>query len=235
MKKLVKVLLVAILIFLFVISIPELIYTNSWISKSIGTRSNGKLENAYLFPYTGTNYKYFSFISYYFLNNAYSNSRVYNTVIDAYKSLEETCPDNTFYIMECSDKHGGKLALHKTHQNGMSIDFMIPKKKNWIQYNNIGLLHYLLEFDHSGKLNFHKTVEIDYETMAKHILALDKAGKKHGLKIKMVILKIELKDDFYKTKSGKLVKEKGIYFAQSLGHWTNKMHDDHYHIDFEFR
>ena len=69
--------------------------------------------------------------------------------------------------------------------------------------------------------------------MAKHILALHEEGKNHGIKIKMVILKIELKDDFYKTPSGKLVKAKGIYFAKELGHWTNKVHDDHYHIDFE--
>ena len=70
--------------------------------------------------------------------------------------------------------------------------------------------------------------------MAKHILELEKAARKRDMFIKKVLLKINLKDEFYKTKSGKIVKEKGIYFAKYLPKVIDNMHDDHYHIDFSF-
>jgi penicillin-insensitive murein endopeptidase len=134
--------------------------------------------------------------------------------------------------MECSDKYGGKLKLHRTHKNGKSIDFMVPKKGKGFHYNNLGLLHYLLEFDENGILSLNKSVEIDFEVMAKHILTLQKAGKNHGVTIKKVILKINLKDDLWETPTGKKLKTSGIYFAQSLSKNIDDMHDDHYHIDF---
>ncbi|MEN0049851.1 MAG: hypothetical protein AAF806_22510, partial [Bacteroidota bacterium] len=134
------------------------------------------------------------------------------------------------------NKAGGKMLLHRTHQNGLSVDFMVPKKRGeqqskWLDW--LGLWHYLLEFTDDGRSKINKNIEIDFETMGKHILALDRAARKNGLKINKVILKIELKDDFYATESGKKVKQKGIYFARSLSDIVNRVHDDHYHIDFE--
>jgi len=228
-----------ILFLLFVIAqlftIPERLHTNKGASKSIGKVGKGQLENAWLIPYSGENFKYFSFISYYFMKNGYLHSKVHDTLLDAYQICEKTCPETYFRLMECANKKGGKMAIHNTHQTGMSVDFMVPKIKNgkpsrWL--DKIGLWSYLLEFTDDGKSKIDKEIEIDFEMMGKHILALDKAARKNGLRIKMVILKIELKDDFYKTKSGKKVKQKGIYFARHLKKWVNKVHDDHYHIDF---
>ena len=71
--------------------------------------------------------------------------------------------------------------------------------------------------------------------MGKHILALEKAANKHNMFIKKVLLKINLKDDFFKTKSGKKVNSKGIYFAKYLPKLIDDAHDDHYHIDFAFK
>jgi penicillin-insensitive murein endopeptidase len=93
-------------------------------------------------------------------------------------------------------------------------------------------MHYAMKFDGNGNLN--KKVRIDFETMAKHILALDKAARKNGMYVKKVILKLDLKDDFYATPSGKMVKAKDIYFAQNLPRIIDNVHDDHYHVDFEF-
>ena len=218
-----------------VISLPEVFQINEGKSKSQGRVGKGTLKNAWLIPYTGENFKYFSFISYYFMKNGYLNSKVLKTVLDAYKICEKTTPKTYFRVMECANKKGGKMLIHKTHQTGMSVDFMVPKIRNgrqtkWLDW--LGMFHYLLEFDNSGRSKLDAKTHIDFETMGKHILALDKAARKNGLRIKMVILKIELKDDFYKTESGKKVKSKGIYFARNLTHWVNKVHDDHYHIDF---
>ncbi len=215
-------------------SIPELMYKNEGVSSSKGTVSNGTLENAYLIPFRGNNFTYFSFWSYYIMNNAYVNHKVFQTVKEAYQTLESESPGRRFYIMECSDKHGGKLKLHKTHQNGLSIDFLVPKKsKIWFTLDHFGLLHYLLEFDKDGKCTLNDGIQIDFETMGKHILSLDNAAKKNGLMISKVILKIDLKDDLFKTKSGKEILNRNIYFAKVLPEWTDRMHDDHYHIDFK--
>lgn len=219
----------------FISAIPELFYKNKGHSISSGSIANGNIANPYLLPYRGKNFRYFSFISYFLMDNAYTHSKLYATLIDTYKKLEQENNKDCFYIMECSDKSGGRLALHKTHQNGLSVDFMSPKRSKGyhLHWNGIGLLHYLLEFNASGQLKLNKAVEIDFELMAKHILTLQQEGKKHGVRIKKVILKIDLKDDLFKTKTGKQLKSSGIYFAQTLPEWTDKMHDDHYHIDFE--
>jgi penicillin-insensitive murein endopeptidase len=113
---------------------------------------------------------------------------------------------------------------------------MVPKIKDEKQYNaydRIGLWHYLLNFDSTGRLKINKEVSIDFETLGKHIIALDNAAKRNGLSISKVILKIDLKDDFYSTKSGKEVKRRGIYFARNLSKTINMVHDDHYHVDFK--
>ena len=54
-------------------------------------------------------------------------------------------------------------------------------------------------------------------------------------KTKKVILKINLKDDFYRSPTGKEIKRSGIYFALALSPVVDKLHDDHYHIDFALR
>jgi len=65
-------------------------------------------------------------------------------------------------------------------------------------------------------------------------LAPESSARKRNMYIKKVLLKINLKDDFYKSHSGKLVKEKEIYFAKYLPPIIDNQHDDHYHIDFGF-
>ncbi len=113
---------------------------------------------------------------------------------------------------------------------------MVPKIKEDKQiklYDRIGLWHYLLNFNSSGELSLNKKVSIDFNTMGKHIIALDNAAKKNDLVISKVIFKIELKDDFFNTECGKEIKRRGIYFAQNLSKSINMVHDDHYHVDFK--
>ena len=236
-RKIAKWSLLLIGLTLLVFSIPELFGHNKGASKSLGQVRNGTLENAWLLPFRGANFRYFSPLSYYLLDNAYTHSSVYQAILDAYQTCEETCPDMRFRLMELSHKTGGQMLIHRTHQNGMSADFMVPKMRDGEQvrgYDKLGLWHYLLDFTETGSLTFDPSVKIDFETMGKHILALDEAARGNGLRIKKIILRIELKDDFFQTESGRKVKDRGIYFAQSLSGWANRVHDDHYHVDFEF-
>lgn len=126
--------------------------------------------------------------------------------------------------------------IHRTHQNGTSADFMVPKKRGGSQstfFDNLGYFHYLLDFDEKGRLFGAKSVEIDFETMAKHVLAIADAAQRNGLKIRKIIFRLELKDELFATPTGKSLTERGIPFSQRLPYWTNRVHDDHYHIDFE--
>jgi len=221
---------------LVIVCVPNIFYSNSGVSISHGTPGNGSLENAYQIKYKTKNSRYFSPMSYYLLGNGYVNSRLYSTLLDSYSECERTCPKIDFRIMECSDKKGGKVLIHRTHRNGLSIDFMVPKIKNGKQkkfYDRLGLWHYLLQFDSNGRLKMNKKISIDFETIGRHIIALDNAARKNGLVVSKVILKIDLKDDFFKTPSGKEIKRRGIYFARQLPKNVDMMHDDHYHVDFK--
>lgn len=236
--RIILILLFIILIGLTIGCVPHMFYTNSGISVSQGTPGKGSLKNAYQLDYKTKNSRYFSSMSYYLLGNGYLNSRLYQTLLDSYKECEATCPDKFFRTMECSRKKGGKTFIHRTHRNGLSVDFMVPKIKNSRQikrYDRIGLWHYLLNFDSSGRFILNKNVTIDFETIGKHIIALDNAARKNGLIVSKVILMIDLKDDLYSTKSGQEIKRRGIYLAKNLPRQVDKMHDDHYHVDFEIK
>lgn len=210
----------------------ESLHTKSSLAK--GTVSDGSLENGYMVPFKGDNYRYFDEISY-VSDRAFLHEKVLNTALGAYKELNKLHPNRKFVIMECSNKNGGKIYPHRTHQNGLSIDFMSPLIKDGKPYYDLDILggrHYLLDFDAQGRYLKDLSVKIDFEMMAQHIWQLHQQGKKNGVKIKKVILNTNLKDDLFATATGKILKNSGIYFVQALRPLINSLHDDHYHIDF---
>ena len=80
---------------------------------------------------------------------------------------------------------------HRTHQNGTSIDFATPLIKHNKPFHGDqwkGVFHYGLRFDESGCRKGNKKVSIDLETMAKHILALEKAARKRKMFIKKLLM-----------------------------------------------
>ena len=208
---------------------------NNQSSISKGTVSNGHLENGKLIPYFGKNFRYFDTESY-LSSRAYTNNEVYSIIIDSYKELEAEEPNRFFYLMELSNKEGGKIFPHRTHQNGLSVDFMIPKIKDnkpFYGLDTLGKDHYFLNFNNNGEYDQDTTIKADFNLIAKHIIILNKQAKNHGYKISKVILKLEYKDKLFSTEYGKLLEKSGIYFAKNLTPLINNLHDDHYHIDFE--
>lgn len=203
-------------------------------SSSSGTVSNGSLKNGKLFPFQGPNFIYFDSTSY-LDKHAFVHEKVYRAVLETYKRFETIRPEFEFGLMECSNEHGGKIWPHRTHQNGLSVDFMSPLLKNGASttdFNTMGLSHYLMDFDENGVYTEDSSYSIDFNLMAQHILSLNEEAKKQGLKIEKVILKIGLKDDLFATESGKKLKASGIYFAANLSDLIDSLHDDHYHVDF---
>lgn len=208
---------------------------NNLPSQSIGEVSSGSLKNGKLIPFDGVNYRYFDQTSY-TSGRAFVHHKLLKTVLDSYHACEEEIPNRHFCIMECSNKEGGKISPHRTHQNGLSIDFMTPLLKDGIAYyglDSLGAEHYLLDFDENGIYTKDKTITIDFETMAKHIYLLEEHAIKNGLKISKVILKTELKDELYATFYGRKLLNSSVYITKNLSPIINSLHDDHYHVDFE--
>jgi penicillin-insensitive murein endopeptidase len=204
-------------------------------SESIGNVSDGILKNGKLLPFSGVNFDYFDEKSY-LSGRAFTNHKVYKTVIKSYLALQKHYPNRKFKIMECSNEFGGKMWPHRTHQNGLSSDFMMPKIKNNKPYyglDSLGVKHYWLSFDNNGRYVKDHSILIDFEKIAHHILILKAEGEKQNLTISKVIIKVELKDELFKGKYGQLLKDSGIYIVKSLTPIINAIHDDHYHIDFE--
>lgn len=205
-------------------------------STSGGSVSNGTLTNGRIFPFSGANFHYFDTTSY-LADRGFTHEKVLKTVLEAYSSLESLLPDRHFCIMECSHKHGGKLFPHRTHQNGLSIDFMMPKLKDSQPYyglDDLGAQHYMLTFDENGTYSEDPTIQLDFNTIALHILELQSAAKKNGMSIEKVIINTNLKDELFATENGKILKTSGIYVVRNLSPLINSVHDDHFHIDFKF-
>lgn len=209
--------------------------SDSSFSISKGSVSNGSLVNGKLIPFSGKNYFYFDTLSY-ISDRAFLNDKVLQTVLGTYKTMENLISTRQFGVMECSHKEGGKLFPHLTHQNGLSVDFMMPLNKENKPYealDKIGKSHYLLSFDNDGKLDEDPTVEIDFDVLALHLIQLSIEAKKYGLKVKKVILKTELKVNLYASKYGSELRKSDVYIVQNLKPIINDLHDDHYHVDFE--
>lgn len=208
---------------------------NETPSVSKGSVSNGSLENGKLIPFSGKNYQYFDTTSY--LNGrGFMNDKVKDIALATYEVCESEIPDRRFYIMECSNQKGGKIWPHKTHQNGLSIDFMMPLKKDNKPFYGLdtrGAMHYLLEFDYEGHYIEDPSIEIDFEVIAHHLLLLNEEAKKKGMHIKKVIIHTELKDELFTGKYGQQLKNSDIYVVKALTPLINALHDDHYHVDFE--
>lgn len=208
---------------------------NGTVSQSIGSVSNGSLINGKLFPFIGKNYEYFDKNSY-LAGKGFTHSIVKNIVLNSYKELETSIPNRQFKIMECSHQHGGKLQPHRTHQNGTSIDFMMPLIKDnqpYYELDNMGFAHYLLSFNDQGEYSLDSSISIDFESVNIHLLSLENHARELGYKIKKVIIKIELKDELFAAKNGKKLKESNVYLVRNLSPLINSLHDEHYHVDFE--
>jgi len=224
--KYVGILVAGILIFLLIFPNSLLKFENDKPSVVEGHVGNGGIKNAKRIPFKGKNFTTYSW-SCYLLGRTFVSDQVRKTVMDAYEECVTTCPEVPFILGETGFAQGGRFIPHRTHQNGQSVDFMTPLLKNEKPYTSNHLFNlwgYAWEFDRKGVSG---KVEIDYETMVKHLLALDKTASENGLAIQKVIFDPVLKPYLLKAKGGNKIAH--------LPFTKNRVvirHDDHYHVDF---
>lgn len=195
-----------------------------------GTTSDGRLENGVKLPSSGDNFEGYSSVAR-LAGRTYVHSKVKEIILAAYKELETDQPDKVFKYAETGYKDGGQFKPHKTHRNGLSVDFMVPvldKAGNSVHLptNPLNRFGYNIEFDSNGK---YKNFMIDYEAMAAHIVALHKESNKRGYDLWRVIFDPQMQPNLMKTQYSDYLTE-NIQFSEKRS-WVR--HDEHYHVDFE--
>lgn len=198
-------------------------------SVSMGRKAAGRLENGKRLPTAGANFVAYSRLGALLGRNGVHGD-VRATILDAYRELERTQPGLTFVYGETGWPSGGRLRPHRTHQNGLSADFMVPVRDAdgtprtlptapWRKFG------YAVEFDAEGRAG---DLRIDFDAVAAHLLALERAAARHGLAIELVILAPELRARLARTTQGRVAVQR-LPFMQGNA-WVR--HDDHYHVDF---
>ncbi len=194
-----------------------------------GTTSNGRLEKGVQLPSEGKNYISYSSLAR-FAGRTYVHSSVRSIIVNAYKTLEKEQSDKVYKYAETGTKNGGQFKPHKTHQNGLSVDFMTPVtnmkgKSVHLPTNPLNKLGYNIEFDSKGQ---YKKLLIDYDALAAHLVALHKEATSQGYDIWRVIFDPKLQQYLFKTIYADYLK-KNISFSKKRS-WVR--HDEHYHVDF---
>lgn len=204
----------------------------SWgeVSTCYGTTSNGRLDGGVQLPSSGKNYVGYSTVARW-AGRTYVHSAVRDIVVAAYKDLLVEQPGKVFKYAETGFQEGGQFKPHKTHRNGLSVDFMTPVidsagRSVHLPTHALNKLGYNIEFDGSDQFD---GLKIDYEALAAHIVALHRQAEKQGYGLWRVIFDPKLQPHLYKTQYGDYLR-KNIQFSKKRS-WVR--HDEHYHVDFQ--
>jgi penicillin-insensitive murein endopeptidase len=198
-------------------------------SRSTGSPASGKLQNGRRLPTSGTNFSAYSRIGALVGRNSVHEA-VRSAVTEAYAALAASHPDLTFVYGETGWPRGGPFSPHRTHQNGLSVDFMVPVRDEngravplptapWTRFG------YGLEFDRQGRLG---NLQIDFEAMAAHLAALEEAARAHGTGIELLIFAPEFQALLWRTPAGRRLQ--GRFPVMTTPAWVR--HDEHYHVNF---
>jgi penicillin-insensitive murein endopeptidase len=194
-----------------------------------GTPSNGRLEGGVQIPRSGPNFAPYSSLGV-GLGRTYVHSKVKDVIAAAYAALAASNPDKTFVYGESGWAKGGRIRPHRTHQNGLAVDFMVPVidakgRSVPLPTGPLNRFGYAIEFDASA---LYEDLTIDFEAIAAHLMALHEASKRNGIGISRVIFERGFLPKLYATAQGSFVKQHISFMKEEP--WIR--HDEHYHVDF---
>ena len=198
-------------------------------STCYGTVARGRLEGGVQLPLEGANFLPYSRLGVQ-MGRTYVHAAVRDAVVDAYRALGTTARGRVFVYGETGKESGGEIKPHRTHQSGLSVDFMVPVADASgasvpLPGNVFNKFGYGLEFDAAGTAG---DLKIDFEALAEHLYQLQVAAKRRGMPIARVIFDPQLSRLLFKTKRGAEL-EKTLPFMKRPA-WIR--HDEHYHVDF---
>lgn len=196
---------------------------------SFGGGSCGRLQGGVALPCRGPNFEAFARTACAAGRN-YLHPLVRDTVVDAYRTVAAQHPRRTWQYGETGKQAGGRLWPHRTHQNGLAADFFVPVVTSrgepaQVPISLFNKLGYGLEFDRKGTLG---GLRIDWRALGDHLLALESAGRAHGVRIERIILT----PDFHQALlDGAPAVRRLAPLLMKREAWVR--HDEHYHVDFE--
>lgn len=194
-----------------------------------GTPAKGRIEHAVQLPTSGKNFRAYSTVGVR-LGRTYAHAHVADSITNGYAALARQTPAKIFVYGETGFAKGGPFKPHKTHQNGLSVDFMVPVidtegRSVPLPGNAVNRYGYDIEFDANAR---YRNLRIDFEAMGEHLYALDQAGRRSGARIGRVIFEPAFLPKLFATQRGAFLRDR-ITFTRGKVWWR---HDEHYHVDF---
>lgn len=198
-------------------------------SQCHGTVANGRVENAVRLPDSGANFAAYSRIAA-AAGRTHVHSTVAEIVLASYGALATAMPSARYVYGETGLASGGPFKPHKTHQNGLSVDFFMPVrdgagKPAALPSSPLNRFGYDIEFDAGGRFGEYR---IDFPALAEHLVQLHVAAKARGATLARVIVDPRYFAQLYATPRGPYLKA-NLRFMQGKP-WVR--HDEHFHIDF---
>lgn len=214
------------MVFLLALGTPCLVNA----STCYGTVGDGRLSDGVQLPSQGDNFVAYSMLGVE-LGRTYVHNLTRQVVLGAYANVRKTIPDKTFVYGETGFAHGGPMRPHRTHQAGLSVDFMVPVLNDMnrsvpLPSTPTNKFGYELEFDEQGRIPGYR---IDFEATAEHLFQISMAAHQYGLTIERVIFDRHLMERlFSSSRRGEELRRTMPFMKERP--WIR--HDEHYHIDF---
>jgi len=205
------------------------IITILMVSDKIGHPQGGSLSNGKRLPSSGLNYRTYSYIGS-FIGRTCVHEKLRSAIIESYNQIYEINPKLFYVIAEGSWPNGERLYPHKTHKNGLAVDFLVPvQNKNGeskpLPTSLLNEFGYGYAFDTEGNgTDYH----IDFEALALHLSTLHKACRRHGIYINLVAITPEYLPLIFNSQAGKQLEGKFPFYRKQI----EERHDEHYHIVF---
>jgi len=198
-------------------------------SQCFGTVSKGRIENSVKLPTSGPNFSAYSSMAA-TAGRTHVHAKVADIITASYAALQTASPSTTYVYGETGWPSGGRFRPHRSHQNGLSVDFFVPVRD--AQGKSVPLptdlskrFGYDLEFNANAKYGEYT---IDFPAIAEHLYQLHVAAKARGAGIALVIFDAPFLPRLFATPRGAYLKE-NLNFMKGKP-WVR--HDEHYHVDF---
>lgn len=148
-------------------------------------------------------------------------------IVASYAALQASIPGVHYVYGETGWAAGGSFKPHRTHQNGLSVDFFVSVRDGPGPHGAAALTRFGYDLDFEAEAR-HGEHRIDLPALAEHLYALHRAAKAQGVGIARVIFDTAYLPVLFATPPGRYLRQH-LPFMKSKP-WVR--HDEHYHVDF---
>ncbi len=198
-------------------------------SQCYGRPGQGRLDNGVRLPLEGDNFSAYSRRAV-AAGRTYVHHQVADIIVGAYAKLAGDKVVARYVYGETGLASGGPFKPHKTHQNGLSVDFFVPVRDGAgrpavMPTESQARVGYDIEFDKRGR---YEDYRIDFVALAEHLHALHAVATMRGVGITRVIIDTDFLPQLMATPRGAWLKRHIPFMVGKP--WVR--HDEHYHVDF---